>query len=795
MIISPPFLPQSGLTGVATDTDPMMTAVESYESANHGVFPVTFDRRWHGGIHLVPATDNEPVRAIADGEVVAYRISRNPISDGHISNDGHPVLNTNTGFVLLRHQTDTGDGRSLTYYSLYMHLLDLSAQQSVAVPQPATPPQNSSPIALAAWLLEAGDEVKPGRNRKVYRKDILGYRGQSQGLWHLHFEIFTTNDDFNRWFESSTFPVQLGVKNPVQPTSKDWWGHAYYMIPATVNLVARPGTSYDNSWLPALSTGRLPNDNSKLYVEAYFHQGQRYMNAWLDENGDGNCVPLTTRPVIDPSRNAQNGQPYKNYEYELYKRAMAAYPACPSDGYELLRFGRILSDNPTLTSVQDKATWVAVPVDASGTLSYVDINQTSVIKLSDADFPAVMGWRKIDSENAPIGSDGLFSYTKLHRLVGDTAANEYPVSLDDPSFSLNDQMAYYVQRNDSVRAALGKFVCHTVSEWDPDNNKERYKDLNAADGYFGKRKDTDPDGYKRFVVFLRNLQFMDQIPSTDQIPSLSGGQTFWFFHPLAFIRHFRKCGWLTSVELARAIPRQVIEQTTDHSHQTVYPTSELKWSVALSRSQRFINPLNLAWRKYCISTNGLRLSYFLGNAIQESTYLSRTAEGNGAHTTYAPWYGRGVIQLTFEENYRRYGDFKGWNASPVSYRDSLETDLFRACDSAGFYWVSCSKPTGLEHNINAEGDEYPIFRQINLANICTDYSYHPHHSCQVGLSTMDFRSCHQFERAARAVNNGNPDSTHVMNGLVPRTNVFLSAMAVMSDQIIDYMDAYKQKPD
>jgi hypothetical protein len=124
----------------------MMTAVEKYEPGYHGIFPMTFDRRWHCGIHLVPNTMDEPVRAIADGEVVAYRVSQNPISDGHIDEaTGQEALNTNNGFVLLRHTTDTGEGRTLTFYSLYMNLLDLTAQQQLTSPQPTT-----SPTALAA---------------------------------------------------------------------------------------------------------------------------------------------------------------------------------------------------------------------------------------------------------------------------------------------------------------------------------------------------------------------------------------------------------------------------------------------------------------------------------------------------------------------------------------------------------------------------------------------------------------------------------------------------------------------
>ena len=178
MIISPPFLPISGTTSSdASKTDPMMDVVDQFEIGHHGVYPVAFDRRFHCGIHLDPGEQHEPVRAIADGDVVAYRVCKSALSDGAKDPTGQPLLNSNAGFVLLRHKTDTGHGRAITFYSLYMHLLDMTEQERLA-PQPTNPPAEGSMNALPEWLLDtAGGKdgiVQLGGTKKVYRQDMLG---------------------------------------------------------------------------------------------------------------------------------------------------------------------------------------------------------------------------------------------------------------------------------------------------------------------------------------------------------------------------------------------------------------------------------------------------------------------------------------------------------------------------------------------------------------------------------------------------------------------------------------------
>ncbi|KVO08233.1 hypothetical protein WJ70_23870 [Burkholderia ubonensis] len=702
MIISPPFLPASGLTSNdASRPDPMMDAVDQLEIGHHGVYPVAFDRRFHGGIHLAPNEQNEPVRAIADGDVVAYRVCRNALSDGRIdSATGQPELNSNAGFVLLRHTTDTGDGRTITYYSLYMHLLDMSEQEDIA-PQPNDPAATGSANALPKWLLDTAEGkdgvVQPGGTKKVYRKDMLGYVGRHQGVRHLHFEIFMADDDFTAWFEQDGHKVQLGEKNPVQPTSGDYWGHTYFVIPGPKDFVSQPAGMSD-TWFPRVPGGSI-GENDTLYVEAWFNKGRRYTQAWIDRGNSGSVTLLTPDPVADPYDSDT-----KQYEYDLYDRSVALYSACPSDGFEMLRFGRILSDHPTLSGAACD-TWVAVPVDENGNQGYVNIASDAIIKLSDADFPFFKDWQKVDEDNTPFNHDGLCGYDELCRLTGvaDPQATsgmisplEYDRNNDD---SANLQLAGYVRNAEGAREKLRGLVCKARSEWDPSDNDERYQGLNEPDGFFGKQKDTNPDGYAKFIEFLSKFQFLDKT-------SLAG-QKVWFFHPLKFIRHFRKCDWLSAVEIAQCIPRIMFSLRG-----TQFVSGSHSWRDAFQQGGAWEVDLNVAMRKYRISSTRERVTHFLAQLMEESGWLTAVREYYGERKSYSPYYGRGLIQLTHMTNYVKYGEFRKfpidstvsakyeslkWNPD-VLLADTNSVFNRRNCaDSAALYWT-CRAMTAIGVN-------------------------------------------------------------------------------------------------
>ncbi|WP_327205051.1 M23 family metallopeptidase [Paraburkholderia kururiensis] len=693
MIISPPFLPASGLTSTdASKPDPMMDAVDRFELA-HGIYPVAADRTWHCGAHLAPDVHG-PVHAIADGEVVAYRVCQHAMDDG----------NGNAGFVLLRHATETGDGRALTFYSLYMHLLPLAEYHTFghdATRLPAFLHKPSGP--------DTQGKVTPaakGNGQKVRRKDVLGFLGRYQGVPYMHFEIFTTPGDFDAYFGHT----QLGVTSPATATTSDCWGHTCFTIPAGQQFYALPQGTDAHGKLHgiAFKAGYAGTNALPLAVEMYFSKGAKYTNVWSIA-ADGSRTLLTSAPVEE-----------KDYEYDLYHRATALYEACPSDGYEMLRFGRILSMPATLPEAA-RATWVQIPYD-TGKRGYIDISRAEVKKLSDADFPSFMGWQKISDGNTPFVSDGLCDVDLLKKLVRDAAASEQPTVVKEATeVQKADALSYYVKGHEEVRRALRGFICNAPSEWDSTHNETRFAKLLDEGGFYhGNRK-----GYEDFLKYLKELQFWD-------VTGLPAGEKLWFFHPLAFIRHFRKCGWIGTQELRQLMPAHA--WLTQAGALYTPASTVLTSTQVVDRISPHLSNLNKTIRKYSINSSSERLAIFLAQTYLETDrwktfkeYGLGTANPNiPAAQYYAAFYGRGIMQLTWASQYEAYGKFSArsdnygayvdlritqaslhyWDDprkkdshghiaiagtprhwAPYYDPDVLSANSLAACDSGGFFWI------------------------------------------------------------------------------------------------------------
>lgn len=127
-------------------TDPQLYQ-QALAHAQGGTYLLGSNGLWHGGIHFDEGTsaflDQSRIHCIADGEVVAYRIDDRvhrfaPEADS----EGKTY---STSFVLIRHRLEapqlpngTETPPSLVFFSLYMHLLDWAGYEAKpTLPRPA----------------------------------------------------------------------------------------------------------------------------------------------------------------------------------------------------------------------------------------------------------------------------------------------------------------------------------------------------------------------------------------------------------------------------------------------------------------------------------------------------------------------------------------------------------------------------------------------------------------------------------------------------------------------------------
>ncbi|MBU2511437.1 hypothetical protein KJ966_08860 [bacterium] len=111
-------------------------ATQHYEinkQSKGGWYPVGMNNMWHSGIHL---DGTHPVHAVADGFMIAYRVTDYQIKPEDTETYKQKVKNKETektiidhplsnNFVLTKHIFNLPEGNAFTFYSLFMHLAPL----------------------------------------------------------------------------------------------------------------------------------------------------------------------------------------------------------------------------------------------------------------------------------------------------------------------------------------------------------------------------------------------------------------------------------------------------------------------------------------------------------------------------------------------------------------------------------------------------------------------------------------------------------------------------------------------
>ncbi|WP_373386811.1 hypothetical protein [Pseudomonas alcaligenes] len=246
-------------------TDPQVY-FDALAKAENGFYPMGKNGLWHGGVHFDDNTatllDQSSIRCIADGEVIAYRIDEHyPVSE---YTSEIPLIKRapfSTGFVLVKHRlelppvptaTATTSTDGLTFYSLYMHLLDWKGYQTFGAPLP--------PPFLAETSYLVSDRCSDPVLGLRVRKDPKGGETEVLALLPKGCKVTLGEADTSdpRWRQLAS--IVEGTAIPPLPNGTIGWVYASELTDGYVADKAKdsePGLTISHQGLNVRKEGKL----------------------------------------------------------------------------------------------------------------------------------------------------------------------------------------------------------------------------------------------------------------------------------------------------------------------------------------------------------------------------------------------------------------------------------------------------------------------------------------------------------------------------------------------------------
>lgn len=600
-----------------------------------GTYPMGKNRFWHGGVHVHPSDRATAIRAIADGEVIAYRYDETDSTDLYF--DKMPCSRS---FVLLKHETELGQTTlgtaKLTFYSLYMHLrawgevkgksgteavnflrkavaehAQLDANGQPVLGKHKRPVVDKAHVEFVVPTVDGACHCGSGYQR-VQRGDILGYCGcipdnmttPSRGI---HFEIFLDDVAF------------------LDNAMKTVWGRCVLTSELSVlrELQIKEVITVDPAKPLTIANDESGDGYKKVSVGKHSY--------WVSDD------QITSFEVdVPPLKNKR--QTIKLTQHHANTGELRCYTKNPSKNRKTLPKGTLIIPwvDPWMKvgefreEIIDGKNWVQLYMPSTNELYWTE--KCTLHYSSDADWP---DFHKFE-EHGLFSRDGFIDDGGIRTLC-----DAYEKDRATKNLGALDT------DEDKLRHLI---TCHPT-EWSKQDIAKRFGRVTQED--VGAAKLT-PEQFTKLTAHIERLTFWEQVPG------LPATTTVWHVHPVRFIEQLAKCMWLSKNELELIYPEKSASGEAI-SHGTAAEVRE-KYRV----------DINKCCYRYGVNSR-LRQAHFFGQGAIESRSLNLMVEtssgtqyenkhnlGNYQPGDGSRFKGRSFKQLTGRYNYSEYWCFKGW---------------------------------------------------------------------------------------------------------------------------------------